>query len=426
MGLETYANPFQVSPVHAYGIPYACTGDAWKGFGYVSSPISSACQSLFAMRGASPVGSYANALGTTAPRGDDILAQLFAKTYDRRVLQSQNAPPTTNPQVFGSLDGVDSSHDLSIAANLRAPQIFSLNPRTCQAPVNGRNCSLGEENNLTVNGRNATMSNYDRSADDSPDEDRDQSGFPDPIIGLVSLPVRLQFFAAADDNKMPIRQVRIDWGDGRLIVNEDQKGLYKNRKPYCSPADSGTRVAVGLCGTAPNQLSSMTCKTHDDCPWARPNSNDPVYRCYGATSNVDQNASTDYQFARFGNASRACVQRPFTFIKDYTCSLVDVNAQARPTWVVPVRDLENPDAQTILRGQYGLNDNSLVCVFRPRVQVKDNWGWCNGVDANGNPLPQGLYDYSYTPTSFGLDECATGSNSAWTSYRGQVIVIPTR
>ncbi|MFA7314371.1 MAG: hypothetical protein WC025_00365, partial [Candidatus Magasanikbacteria bacterium] len=92
-----------------------------------------------------------------------------------------------------------------------------------------------------------------------------------------------------------------------------------------------------------------------------------------------------------------------------------------------------------------LKDDSQVCVFKPAVQVLDNWGWCNGscvvgynwdissgkADPIGNPV-EGCYTkkvYNNDPVR-GKDQCdpslggSSISENPWKRYNGAIIVIP--
>ena len=54
--------------------------------------------------------------------------------------------------------------------------------------------------------------------------------------------------------------------------------------------------------------------------------------------------------------------------------------------VNPEEILLTPDAQA-----QGLSDGSVVCVYEPKVQVLDNWGWCSG------RCTKNEYDNSFSP-----------------------------
>jgi len=74
------------------------------------------------------------------------------------------------------------------------------------------------------------------------------------------------------------------------------------------------------------------------------------------------------------------------------------------------------------------NTKSKVCVFIPKVQVLDNWGWCNGT-CLGGPGGDGCYNGEGNeglPIDQQVDECDSGyqKGDPWTEYKGQIIVIP--
>lgn len=141
----------------------------------------------------------------------------------------------------------------------------------------------------------------------------------------------LKFFAAADDNQMPIKSVTVDWGDG--TVQGPFPGLYKNHRGWI------------IAGAAPVSL------------------------CDGSG---------------FGSSKDACDDSaPFTFTHSYTCA------------------------------------GPAPCAFKPKVQVKDNWGFCNGV-CGGAASPGGTRCYEDIP----INECDIGNNQPWTSFSKQIILAP--
>ena len=55
------------------------------------------------------------------------------------------------------------------------------------------------------------------------------------------------------------------------------------------------------------------------------------------------------------------------------------------------------------------------CIYVPKVQVLDNWGWCNG-DCEGKGL--GCY------ADGAQNDCSSSNSNAWTSFAGKVYVKP--
>ena len=84
-------------------------------------------------------------------------------------------------------------------------------------------------------------------------------------------------------------------------------------------------------------------------------------------------------------------------------------------------------------GDYG---DSTVCVYRPRIHVRDNWGWCTGTcpdDVAGEDGTDGCYgSIEDMDSSDGDNECELDrpDNSAyteddpWVYYDGVIVVSP--
>ena len=118
----------------------------------------------------------------------------------------------------------------------------------------------------------------------------------------------LKFYAWADTNHMPIREIIIDWNDSSNIIPNNV--ISKNHRPEC-------------------------CESQIDCDQ------------FGLTS-------------EFGLTSQACVDKYFSFNHTYTCEgKGSVGWEAYPECVN-------------------------ICCFKPKVYIKDNWGWCAG-------NPDGVY-----------------------------------
>ncbi|PIR74216.1 MAG: hypothetical protein COU35_03570, partial [Candidatus Magasanikbacteria bacterium CG10_big_fil_rev_8_21_14_0_10_47_10] len=332
------------------------------------------------------------------------LAQIFAKSYSVQRFEYVNV---NNVLVGGGLmpQGTD---DVSgtIGVGLKPPQIYALNPVLCRSNV--QNCTAAEKNHFTVGTKNAAMPLADYDGDGIPDEDTNQDGNPDPIIAVGSYLADLRFFAFADSNRMPIRSVKVDWRDDSLITNESRRGLYKNRKPVCESSDSGGYSKnLGYCKESNGATTELTCSDNKGCPAGNTCVIGPDLRA---------NLAFQKGIKQFGSLPRACTDSYFEFIHEYTCSKQDIEGNS--AYTVPVGDL-SPNIQARIRLQAGA-DVERVCVFTPRVQVTDNWGWCNG-SCNG-PGNTGCYD----------DQCVVDrNNDEWTYFgndpegeTGRIIVIP--
>ncbi|MBU0648915.1 hypothetical protein KJ969_02330 [Patescibacteria group bacterium] len=192
------------------------------------------------------------------------------------------------------------------------------------------------------------------------------------LTGQDQLKTTLRFYAWADHDQMPIVSRTIDWGDGSP-KDSTTVSKYKNQKPYCG-------TSVKEC----SGVEGLTCKTNADCP--------------GGTG------SCESEVAHFGNDPAACVQGHFQFEHTFICGgsgdLPECKDAETPFTVDPPTNDAIPadGCQT-----------DTACFFRPRIQVLDNWGWCNG-DCFGTP---GCY----------ADECfVEGEFPSWTNFDGYIKV----
>jgi len=224
-----------------------------------------------------------------------------------------------------------------------------------------------------------------------------------------------------------------------IITNQDRTGFYKNRKPYCAP-DGGDVGRCTLNNTWREGDSALTCKTADDCKNALGNAN---YKC----------DTSEVATSNFGDDDRSCKSDYFEFTHNYYCdvensndayTLDEIKNNALVKSIIgngegtgnsyfevrlfgPSSDpksVENAqaayDALKSL-GEENLQDGDKVCVFKPAVQVLDNWGWCNGSCSGGN----GCYNEFYPEnSSIPVDQCKSSSFKDWDYYKGSIVIIP--
>ena len=61
------------------------------------------------------------------------------------------------------------------------------------------------------------------------------------------------------------------------------------------------------------------------------------------------------------------------------------------------------------------------CAVKPRIQVIDNWGWCNGSIDGADPVDDGAW--GYLTTSSGQNQnCSQDNDNAWQPFNGWVVV----
>jgi hypothetical protein len=213
------------------------------------------------------------------------------------------------------------------------------------------------------------------------------------ITGSEEKYVTLRFFAAANENQMPIRNIVADWGDGVGGVRPDTWG------PDQWPSDP---------------VGSMT--------------NDNFYRNHrgyiGDTSQCEANNDT------FAGSGRACDETYISLTNHYVCDEGLLNTY--PSCQVDDETgklLNAPCTGGDVAGAGG------ACVFQPRVSVKDNWGWCTGTCPGGVDETDECYDGNQF-TGDNLNECnwdcpggptcqrgAAGSDP-WIYYDGYIIIEP--
>ncbi len=176
-----------------------------------------------------------------------------------------------------------------------------------------------------------------------------------------SLSVSLQFFMFANADRMPLRQVTVDWGDGR--GQEPLEGYFRNKR--------------GLIAGSP-----------------------PTLACQPTSKAVDYGHIKD----------QTCDNGYFQFNKIYNC--VDKSDTT----------IYKPSAEC----GAGSFPNG-CCVFKPKIQVKDNWGGCNGTCGDAlSPGGTGCMDAKRGEgtAASGVDECSEGAgNNPWTPFPGESVIL---
>ncbi|HTK60267.1 MAG TPA: hypothetical protein VL283_03635, partial [Candidatus Baltobacteraceae bacterium] len=239
-----------------------------------------------------------------------------------------------------------------------APRIASVRLDTCDA---SGTCKPGRIDSVTINGKDVGL-----------------------VLGADgALVASARFFAWASHNSMPILQRAISWGDF-TPAEPPSKGWYRNQKPLCSP-DPTDENAIGECRGTPG----LTCDSNDDCP--------------------ESGECLPNRRAHFGNTPGACSAAPYQFDHTYTCSAKELAHM--PACTGPAEKADNAPCFRTISG-------SPVCVYRPKIQITDNWGWCN---CTGSSCPEERGAYKSDCTS------ATPPAGAkpWTEFDGEIRLSPT-
>jgi hypothetical protein len=229
------------------------------------------------------------------------------------------------------------------------------------------------------------------------------------IEGTGSKHVSVTFYAHADKNQMPLRNIVIDWGD-------DMKGVSPEIKwpnGHKSGSDAETNFYKNRRGLD--------------------NSNPPKEICSsGATE--------------FGKVPEACSSSYVLFTNDYVCTNSDVAKLKDANRLCGSID---PKTKSIITSPcYDVDDKGdASCVFQPRIHAKDNWGWCTGYCDAGSDNTNSCFDGSTltgTPPSglVNTNECdiplypCGGSGSCkdkngkiinpWTYFDGKIKIKPVQ
>ncbi|MFA5813957.1 MAG: hypothetical protein WC862_05630 [Patescibacteria group bacterium] len=127
--------------------------------------------------------------------------------------------------------------------------------------------------------------------------------------------------------------------------------------------------------------------------------------------------------SNFADSARGCEQGYFEFSHNYECGVSELALSGVGK---AVSTIANQDVRTRLL-RMGLSSTDKVCVFKPKAQVTDNWGWCNGSmgDAAHTPKDEGYYDDTSVDGTLNCSEDDLLSDP-WTYYKGEIIVVPSR
>lgn len=204
---------------------------------------------------------------------------------------------------------------------------------------------------------------------------------------------------------MPIRNIIVDWGSGRPPGGNNE-GKYKNRKQYCQEVDA---EPIAVC----RDDNNVTCTSKVSVEGG------------GRTCTRNNSlGACEFKGTMFGNSPDACDPGYYEFIGAYA---FDAGDNTNCGYTVGGRSPNGlaPADLAKLTSQYGLKPGHRYCAFKPRVIIIDNWGWCNGTDAQGaykgywgNPDP--LHEADNICVKSDSDEYVDGL--VGTKFNGWVVV----
>jgi hypothetical protein len=302
------------------------------------------------------------------PIGKNYLATIFAKINSVWNWDLNNGSwsyqENTSTGFTGGYNFTETGTDLT-----RAPKVLPLG--ICS---NGDKCQEGTSPGLTVNGKS--------------------SG--DLIFPTDVAKVNLKFFGYADKDQMPIRKVKVNWGDGIIV---DLDGYFRNQRGEVNVSgkcikeagkpDKTCHLDVGHVDGQNVTLydfdANKKCVSDRDCAY--------MSGCFPANNAPN--------FGQIEN--KTCDNNYFKFDHVYQCF------RGGDGWTPTC---SNQQMQTLYGG---------CCEYTPAVQLKDNWGWCNGQCGTFFTVGKGgCYDAGWQPIQ--ENECL--SNNAYTRSSVRIIVAP--
>ena len=237
------------------------------------------------------------------------------------------------------------------------------------------------------------------------------------LITSKPFPIIIKYFYGVDPEHMPARRVLVDFDDPSnfAAVKSYPDLSLANYRGYVS----GNSCVNGSCNYIVDgqtvKSGENNCKTNDDCakslfPVCVASTNAPAFSYI-----IDQACIPTYDTEKF---NYNCTQTDSNYHSDCTIDWFNGNKDQYDIWRDPVNG-------------FGL---TACCVYRPKIQILDNWGWCNGVCRDGitggNDVTNRCYD-GLRGTS-GWNECSepftytsTSTNAhSNTIYGANVIVAP--
>ena len=201
---------------------------------------------------------------------------------------------------------------------------------------------------------------------------------------------------------MPIVRHRFDPSDGSNPTDSDVMML------------NHRGLTPGDCKSSPTTSLGVSCDKDTDCPG-------------GAWCDFSL-ICTDDADGTWGLTPASCVTRYFKETVTYICNdemFSDPNIPLCSTVAPNQGDQDNPSSKyPCIRD---LPNVGKVCAFKPRIQITDNWGLCNGTCIGGT-VPgyciDDVYESYETCKLLGPSDVRNSAQRPWTDFAGEIIVKP--
>jgi hypothetical protein len=239
-------------------------------------------------------------------------------------------------------------------------------------------------------------------------------------IPLQSGRVFLRFFAFADPDQMPLRNIRVMWGDesgGEQV--QGLAGLFRNHRGYAMPTCVSNKCFANQIDDTKTCRSNTDCGANGKCILTAAGSG--IGKCL-----VSRDLGASCTDATDCPLNPTCVEKEkannFGQILDKTC---DNNFVQFSHVYSCLQGAKGWEADSVKCDGKAANLSAFprgCCVFVPSVQVTDNWGWCNGkCGIAGSPGGLGCFDGSYKN---GTNECKDSLKDASVPFKGKIILAP--
>lgn len=258
--------------------------------------------------------------------------------------------------------------------------------------------------------------------------------------------VTVRFYAWADAAQMPLRRIAMDFNESGYSPVEINSESISNFKSICLP--DGTEDTKKHCRFDMN----IPCSKASDCQ-----------KIEGHINDVDSCVTSNEGNLRAGFGSTeptGCKEELVQFQNTYSCDTTQVYnlRNSGQDWKNNPDLCYNPNVIGGSKGhfaevsnivgpctvqvdpQYQIAPGTIVCAYRPRVQVMDNWGWCTGscaqsIDDSGTSVvATGVIDGCYNDATPYSDprkkenQClrfdTLNKQDPFVYFKGNVVVIP--
>lgn len=224
------------------------------------------------------------------------------------------------------------------------------------------------------------------------------------IIDTKPFEADFTFFYNVDSNHMPAKIIIIDPDTGIVSDIQTFNGSFWNQRGYLEDGSSKCNKEKGFCNNIDGVVSEVSCTTDNDCKGK------PIPTC-----TTDETKAPAFGYI----LNRTCDLRPYVAKVYYNCK-----GETDPHWNKTCDVLSGAQKKKWEDSQLGG-----CCVYQPKVQVLDNWGWCNGTCKGGADGTDGCYNAF---SQGGKNECNNKKFSndpnqhANTIFKAKVIVPPNK